>query len=186
MRAVPATGVSCPQLLIYYLPQTPVVEVLCKNSRMPFDLTCALCSTCGCKPLCNRQRLQICFPFIFEGLWIPPLNSSSGGYGALGTHWKHTPLHFCTQRSGEMTVLNHVFERDQVNKKINIITLSSQSSLPFSLSAAGYREGGHFWDEGITDSKPQVSLQSFHLDTSFYLQASSHVVHHKPSNLNCI
>lgn len=124
--------------------------------------------------------------FIFEGLWIPPLNSSSGGYGALGTHWKHTPLHFCAQRSGEMTVLNHVFEQDQVNKKINIITLSSQSSLPFLLSAAGYREGGHFWDEGITDSKPRVSLQSFHLDTSFYPQASSHVVHHKPSNLNCI
>lgn len=131
MRAVPATGVSCPQLLIYYLPQTPVVEVLCKNSRMPSDLMCALCSTCGCKPLCNRQCLPICFPFIFEGLWIPPLNSSSGGYGALGTHWKHAPLHFCAKRSGEMTVLNHVFEQDQVNKKINIISSLFPRNLPY-------------------------------------------------------
>lgn len=114
-------------------------------------------------------------------LWTPHLGVME--------HWaliQNTPLRFCTQRSEEMTVLNHVFEQDQVNEKINIITLSSQSSLLFSLSAAGYREGGCFWDEGITDSKPQVSLQSFHLDTSFYPQASSHVVHQKPSNLNCI
>lgn len=69
--------------------------------------------------------------FIFEGLWIPPLNSSSGGYGALGTHWKYTPLHFCTQRSGEMTVLNHVFEQDQVNKKINIISSLFPRNLPY-------------------------------------------------------
>lgn len=91
LRAAPATGVSHLQSPTYPFSQTAAVKLLCKNSRISFDLMHALCSTHRCKALSNRQHLPI-FPFIFK--WLTANSSSdplSRGLWSTGYSFKTRP-----------------------------------------------------------------------------------------------
>jgi len=61
-------------------------------------------------------------------------------------------------------MINCVFEQDQVNETMTIITLPHNLPYPFYCQQLGMGMKPHFRAKGITDFTPQVSPWSFHLN----------------------